>query len=695
MSYYGSSPNSHCYSIDQAASMEAEVRSWLNDLPSYYQLDHDGSEDVEPTLIAQRCEVAMTAHRLVLRVYLPFLRKHAAGVPHQASLGSINAAHGIMKAAKTLSELWKSQEGLSVPSSHSPALFDFYPFPRSVFDAAVVCAHAVIKQPSTMWAAAAMEDVETALEVMKSVPASKFGSAVGATHVISSADCIRIVEALKHKAESGDGSRRGGRSSSPNVPSKRKYHEVDELEHSPPPTPAYVYPVIPSATISPPPEPTSTPVVSQPPPPPPIVQPPKRSLPFPVVTSDTAKHESHASGSPKGNDKDKKQKKPYPVVGVRKRPTKDSSPLVPSPVAMPPSTNSNASSPAPSRRDSVGAAATSPVTEKTTSAPVKTIFPSSHQPSPAPAHPPPFQSPTIASAAQEQFNYRSRSSSLSQDPRLHAQRQRRDSTLSTSTDYPMANYHHSEEQHIDLTATTPSPQSVHAPEMHMRPPAQSHPHQNLYAESPSSYETSSGQSLYDFPFNTQQSAVETYNATRNNAFDVHSDNFSSSSSSPYGNSGSPYSSTSTGTPTFGTHQPSPPSFSRKSSMHNHQDYYGSPVISYEGYDGGADVRQLHADNIQAAMSDVVDEPMIFDPVSYDVKPSMDKLNEQHRQQTYQAYNPHSHSDTHPHSQLSHAVPQVWTTLSNQQQGHIPDSGSQYWGDPSIQPDHQAYYQAQS
>ncbi|KAJ3981447.1 hypothetical protein F5890DRAFT_1417635, partial [Lentinula detonsa] len=38
-SYYGTSPNGHCYSIDQAASMEAEVRAWLNDLPSYYQID--------------------------------------------------------------------------------------------------------------------------------------------------------------------------------------------------------------------------------------------------------------------------------------------------------------------------------------------------------------------------------------------------------------------------------------------------------------------------------------------------------------------------------------------------------------------------------------------------------------------------------------------------------------------------------
>ncbi|KAF9078416.1 hypothetical protein BDP27DRAFT_1207192, partial [Rhodocollybia butyracea] len=38
-SYYGSSPNSNCYSIDQAASMEAEVRTWLTELPPYYQID--------------------------------------------------------------------------------------------------------------------------------------------------------------------------------------------------------------------------------------------------------------------------------------------------------------------------------------------------------------------------------------------------------------------------------------------------------------------------------------------------------------------------------------------------------------------------------------------------------------------------------------------------------------------------------
>lgn len=704
-SYYGTSPHSHCYSIDQAASMEAEVRAWLNNLPWYYQVDGDTLQDrgdnaSEPTLIAQRCEVAMTAHRLVLRVYLPFLKKHAAGVPHQASLGSINAAHGILKAAKVLSELWKLQ-GRLVPSSLSPALLDFYPFARCVFDAAVVCAHAVIKQPSTMWAAAAMEDVDVALDIMKGTSVSKFGSAIGGTYVVSFSDSIRLVEALKLTAEGGEGLRIGD---SPNVPSKRKYHEVDELHNSPPPpVPAYVYPTVPTAIISPSAQelaPTSVVSHSAPPPPSSVGKPLKRQLPFPVVTGgDRVRNESGMTTSPKGNDKDKKAKKPYPVVGVRKRPLKDGSSFVQSSVAQSPTTISNTSTPAPgSRRQSVS----TPIMEKAATPSTRTMYQNTHQQSPVTSHPPPFQSPNIpqlqAAAAQEQFAYRSRSSSLSHDPRLHVQRPRRDSTLSTSTDYPMGAHNAPEDQRVDMSVSSASPQDATTPEMHIGSSMSSRQHAlpQPYAESPTSYDPPTAQ--FEFPFNHQSAAVEVFNTTGNNSFDARPDTYTSSASSPYGTAGatngamsvsdSSYTNTN-GIPAFSPqgHQPST-SFSQKGSIPNprqSQGYYTATGM-YEGYSNPTSDNQagiLHEDMIQSVIPGAMDT-MMFDQVSYDVKPSMEELNEQHRQHTYQAYNP----DTRPQSQLHHAVPssQVWP-----QQGHAPDSAAPYWGDPNIPTDNQVFY----
>ncbi|KAJ3826316.1 hypothetical protein F5880DRAFT_1545595 [Lentinula raphanica] len=697
-SYYGACSNGHCYSIDQAASMEAEVRAWLNDLPAYYQLDGDinrNTTGAEPTLIAQRCEVAMTAHRLVLRVYLPFLKKHAAGVPHQASLGSVNAAHGIMKAAMALSELWK-QQGSSIPSSLTPALFDFYPFSRCVFDAAVVCAHAVIKQPSTVWAATAMEDVDVALGILKGVPASRFGSGVGAAYVVSSSDCIRIVEALKSNAEGGEGSRRGA---SPNVPSKRKHHEVDDhRSSSPPPTPAYVYPTVSTTAISPSGQefpqtsPSATHMQS------------RRQLPFAVV--DKGKIDP-SSTSPKGSDKDKKVKKNYPVVGVRKRAPKDNLPFAQVPVVQPPNMISNTSTTLPgSRRQSVS----TPVAEKPNPVSVsgRTMYPTSHQPTSAATQPPPFQSPNIpqlqAAAAQEQFAYRSRSSSLSQDPRLHMQRPRRDSTLSTSTDYPMATHAPPEDEHAVLSASSGSPQNTISSEMHLGSSISSRQHnvQQAYVESPTSYDTPLDQNAsFEYPFH-QQSAVEAFNNTRSSSLNAAPDAYPSSSNSygtasssggamPTSSPGSSYTNpASTVAYSPQTHQTNSSSFNQKNNAPQSRGYYDTTGM-YENYNNPSGAGQagiMHGDMVQSVISGTMDDSMMFDQVSYDIKPSMEELNDQHRQHTYQAYN----SDHRSQSQLHNAVSssQVWTTLP--QTGHVPDGATSYWSDTSIPPDNRPFYQ---
>jgi len=238
------------YTIDQAASMEAEVKAFLDALPSYYKLDFMASSDSssdsslfsqqtkeqDPYLLMQRYEIALIAYRLILRVYLPFMRKHASGVPHQASLGTVNAAHGIVKVSEMIWTVWKgvkdsstdvsmmaSSSGLAFGgtgtgglggafgsldhvtslSSLTGASFDLYPFSRSLFDALVVCVHAVCKQPTTVWAPLALEDVDRGLAVLKEtkVGGSGTGRGVGKAlgYDVSLDKAVKIVDGLRKK----------------------------------------------------------------------------------------------------------------------------------------------------------------------------------------------------------------------------------------------------------------------------------------------------------------------------------------------------------------------------------------------------------------------------------------------------------------------------------------------------------------
>ena len=77
----GDDPNE--LSIDQAALFEADVTTFLADLPPAFrlELDRDWTEPSVSTqaapaksaLLAQKCELVILANRLILKLYLPFL----------------------------------------------------------------------------------------------------------------------------------------------------------------------------------------------------------------------------------------------------------------------------------------------------------------------------------------------------------------------------------------------------------------------------------------------------------------------------------------------------------------------------------------------------------------------------------------------------------------------------------------------
>jgi hypothetical protein len=189
-------------SIDQAAAMEGEIQQWLAELPASFHFDLDPSSlgfaptspDMASTLLAQRCELFLVANRLILKLYHAFLRQprdSLAGPPHQALLGTVNAAHAIVGAAQVLhAQLARTR----------PAAFLFYSFARGVFDAAVVCAHAVVARPSAIWARTAHEDAEAGLALLRATSAARPGAVEGDVW-----EGVSVVERMLAKAAKSRG----------------------------------------------------------------------------------------------------------------------------------------------------------------------------------------------------------------------------------------------------------------------------------------------------------------------------------------------------------------------------------------------------------------------------------------------------------------------------------------------------------
>ncbi|OJT05904.1 hypothetical protein TRAPUB_3254 [Trametes pubescens] len=214
-------------SIDSASNFEGDVTVFLQELPSGFHLEmtQDMSKPLPPLSgspfrLAQKCELAILAQRLIMKLYLPFLKEAVAQnkPAHQAVFGTITAAHNIIYASRLLHSVWGQTR---------PAVFDFYDFGRTLFDAAVVCAHAVIQEPNSIIATEGMKSVTCALDVLRELGSSRLG--VEGAHAEkngagSRSEAVRIVEAMKRKA---DAARGGGSASSASAGTKRKHAEVE------------------------------------------------------------------------------------------------------------------------------------------------------------------------------------------------------------------------------------------------------------------------------------------------------------------------------------------------------------------------------------------------------------------------------------------------------------------------------------
>lgn len=159
-------------SIEEAAELESKVAEFLADLPAQYQKDTtspDGS-----LLFVQSSEIHIIANRLIITLYLPFLKASPLNPPHQASLATVNAAHKIIQTMR----IWSLENSIGTGREKDKwASFGiYYQYRRMLFDAAVVCASMTINCPDSAFGQFIKEDINVALEIVKQMEASGDGT---------------------------------------------------------------------------------------------------------------------------------------------------------------------------------------------------------------------------------------------------------------------------------------------------------------------------------------------------------------------------------------------------------------------------------------------------------------------------------------------------------------------------------------
>ena len=197
------------YTIDQAASLESEIRRWQLDLaPSIKPMsvssgedmhhpppnsgsDLGGQQDKPPASLVsqmQGYELTLIANLLTLRIHTPFLHAPSPSPPtplshsktySSASQLNTHAAQSIVQAAQSIIRIAKSFRAVlaSSPSSFpmsspiSPSMLDFYPLEKMVLDSVIICVNPALSTKSfpLSWTTntdALMEDVVSGLNLL-------------------------------------------------------------------------------------------------------------------------------------------------------------------------------------------------------------------------------------------------------------------------------------------------------------------------------------------------------------------------------------------------------------------------------------------------------------------------------------------------------------------------------------------------
>lgn len=229
-------------SLEHASQCEAEIKQWLLDLPPAFRMGNEGMGEescipphssmalssnashggTPPTLLAQRLDILMTTHRLAMGLYLPCLRPQSSSSSqsdphfnvihetspktHQARVGALTAAHGLLGAGKHFVELAcarpdlvRRKDGLGL-SLCCGLVTDVHSgfgrgvemgYSKALFDASIVCATSALRDPGAVWARTAMEDAKMGLGLLRDL------------RDLCPALDVSVLEALIRKLDSG------------------------------------------------------------------------------------------------------------------------------------------------------------------------------------------------------------------------------------------------------------------------------------------------------------------------------------------------------------------------------------------------------------------------------------------------------------------------------------------------------------
>lgn len=196
--------------LDEPVELEGKINRFVSDLPSDYQFDPNAPPSLEDEdsytslILARSCELQIVANRMIISLYIPYLKAHSANPLHQASLAITNAAHKIIQCMK----IWRSRR--NCPGVRERGRWSsfgvYYDYGRILFDAAVVCASIAIDGTGGVFAACLKGDVDSALEVLKDMEEFKGLNRCGLSGAVmpngvesNVSEPVAIVEMLKQK----------------------------------------------------------------------------------------------------------------------------------------------------------------------------------------------------------------------------------------------------------------------------------------------------------------------------------------------------------------------------------------------------------------------------------------------------------------------------------------------------------------
>ena len=159
------------YTLDQAASLEGEIRRFLQSMPPplrFIVMDDESKDDASPPpevgdvpdrsiLRMQRCALTIMVQRLIIMVYLPFLRRHPTSwrspmnslsdsytQPGDSNRGNAwnPVLEPIFRAARCIIQASLLLGSCNVdPRQVPPLLLGLYPVEKALLDAVTICTY--------------------------------------------------------------------------------------------------------------------------------------------------------------------------------------------------------------------------------------------------------------------------------------------------------------------------------------------------------------------------------------------------------------------------------------------------------------------------------------------------------------------------------------------------------------------------